>query len=89
MDQKEIANKAKTVVVNRSTISTAGLVVMLLLVLKLTDNIDISWWWVFAPYWLPFALLFGFIAIFMIGAAIVGIIIVLWEEYENRKYRRK
>jgi hypothetical protein len=25
------------------------------LVLKLTDNIDWSWWWVFAPIWVPFA----------------------------------
>ncbi len=87
MDKKEIANKAKTVVVNKSTVSTAGLVVLLLLVLKLTNNIDISWWWVFAPYWLPFALLIGFIALFMIGAAILAIIVVLWEEYESRKYK--
>jgi len=87
MDKKEIANKAKTVVVNRSTISTAGLVVMLLLVLKLTDNIDISWWWVFAPYWLPFALLIGFIAIFIVGAFIISVIFLLLEEYENRKYK--
>jgi len=81
------AKDVSKVVVNRSTISTAGLVVMLLLVLKLTDNIDISWWWVFAPYWLPFALLIGFIAIFIVGAFIISVIFLLWEEYENRKYK--
>jgi len=85
MNNKEIANKAKTIIVNRSAISTAGLVVMLLLVLKLTDNIDISWWWVFAPYWLPFALLIGFIILFMIGAVILAMIVVLWEEWDSRK----
>jgi hypothetical protein len=26
------------------------------LTLKLTDNIDWSWWWVFAPLWIPLAL---------------------------------
>lgn len=33
------------------------------LVLKLTDTIDWSWWWVTAPLWIPavFALLFGLV----------------------------
>ena len=33
------------------------------LVLKLTGNIDWSWWWVTSPIWIPFALVFGIIAI--------------------------
>jgi hypothetical protein len=28
------------------------------MVLKLTDNIDWSWWWVFSPIWIPIALVF-------------------------------
>lgn len=28
----------------------------LFLVLKLTHAIDWSWWWIFAPIWIPFAL---------------------------------
>ena len=28
------------------------------LVLKLTGNIDWSWWWVTSPLWLPIAILF-------------------------------
>ena len=87
MDKKEIANKAKTVVINRSTMSTAGLVTLLLVVLKLTNNIDISWWWVFAPYWLPFALLMGFIGVFLIGSLIIGVVIILLDAYNSRSNR--
>lgn len=32
----------------------ASLLTFLLAVLKLTGNISISWWWVAAPFWLPF-----------------------------------
>jgi hypothetical protein len=30
------------------------------MVLKLTDNIDWSWWWVTAPLWIPVLLVLGF-----------------------------
>lgn len=33
------------------------------LVLKLTDNIDWSWWWVTSPLWIPVGLVLGIIAI--------------------------
>jgi hypothetical protein len=42
---------------------------LVFLVLKLTDNIDWSWWWVTSPLWIPLALgvviisIIGFIAI--------------------------
>ena len=28
------------------------------IVLKLTDNIDWSWWWVLAPFWIPAIIIF-------------------------------
>ena len=31
---------------------------LVFLVLKLTDNIDWSWWWVTSPLWIPFVLVF-------------------------------
>ena len=40
------------------------------LILKLTGNIDWSWWWVTSPLWLPVALLFA-----ILGIAFIGIII--------------
>jgi len=33
-------------------------------VLKLTDNIDWSWWWVLSPLWLPVALILTIATIF-------------------------
>jgi len=33
-----------------------GILGIVFIVLKLTDNIDWSWWWVTAPFWGPIAL---------------------------------
>mgnify|MGYP003537244444 CR=1 FL=1 len=43
---------------------------LIFLVLKLTGSIDWSWWWVTAPLWIGFAILFV-IAIFMIISHII------------------
>ena len=51
---------------NKSTSSGLGIGTILFLIfmtLKLTGNIDWSWWWVTAPLWIPLAL----------GIAILGI----------------
>jgi hypothetical protein len=37
---------------------------LVFLVLKLTGNIDWSWWWVTSPLWIPLAL----------GAVIIGVV---------------
>jgi hypothetical protein len=41
------------------------------LILKLTGNIDWSWWWVTSPLWIPFAIVIVFI---ILGLIITGII---------------
>ena len=47
-----------------------GLLFVIFLVLKLTDNIDWSWWWVTSPLWIPLAIC---------GAiALVGSMAELW-----------
>lgn len=47
-------------------VSFAGLLTVLFVGLKLTDNIDWSWWWVLSPLWistlLAFAILLPIIA---------------------------
>ena len=48
----------------------------LLCTLKLTGVINISWWWCFCLFWLPFALLFAFIA--GIVALIVIFLLISW-----------
>lgn len=44
-----------TVYVNRRGVSYLFILFVVFLVLKLTRNIDWSWWWVTAPLWGPFA----------------------------------
>ena len=54
-------------------IGLGGVLFIVFLVLKLTGQIDWSWWWVTAPLWIPFAIVLGIIGI-MIGIGIlVGI----------------
>ena len=46
------------------------------LVLKLTNTIDWSWWWVTAPLWAPVGLMlavFVFVLVIALIAAILGI----------------
>jgi len=42
---------------NSGGISVFGLLGVAFIVLKLTNVIDWSWWWVLAPFWVGFALL--------------------------------
>lgn len=51
-------------------IGFAGLLTVALIVLKLTDVIDWSWWWVLAPLW-------GGLAIFLL-IVIAAIIFTRW-----------
>ena len=41
------------------------------LVLKLTGNIDWSWWWVTSPLWLPVAILFFVVSVLFIAGIIM------------------
>ena len=38
-------------------VGVLGLLGVAFVVLKLTDHIDWSWWWVLAPFWIPLAVL--------------------------------
>jgi len=83
MDTKD----ATKVIINKNGISMFGLLTVLLIILKLTGNITISWWWVFAPIWIPWTIVLGLMAIILIGGLIICVIILIAEEYENRKYK--
>ena len=54
-----------------SGISLGTVLFLVFLVLKLTEKIDWSWWWVTSPIWIPVALVF-------VMAIIVGIITGRW-----------
>jgi hypothetical protein len=44
--------------------SASLLLFTVFLVLKLTDTIDWSWWWVTSPLWIPLALAVGLLIFF-------------------------
>lgn len=50
------------------------------LVLKLTNNIDWSWWWVTAPLWIPASIVLSVIGVAGLVAVIAKIINAMFEE---------
>lgn len=53
-----------------SGVSLVTVLVIVFTTLKLTNNINWSWWWVFSPYWLPIVIVFSIL--FIIG--FIGVI---------------
>ena len=49
---------------------------------KIFDKIDWSWWWIFSPLWLPFAILLGVLAIAGIVYIFAFIIIFILEKWK-------
>ena len=63
---------SQPVTVKGPSTSIAGLLGVAFVVLKLTGVIAWSWVWVLAPFWIPIALVIGFV---LIGALVA---VVLW-----------
>lgn len=55
-------------------------VFILFFLAKIFDKIDWSWWWVFSPLWIPFAILIGILAITGLFYLVILIIdlIITW-----------
>ena len=61
----------------KSTVTVGGtsflnLLFLVFLVLKLTNVITWSWWWVTAPLWIPVAIVVGVLAIVFVCAIIAA-----------------
>ncbi len=57
-------------------IGVLGTLFLVFLVLKLTGNIDWSWWWVTSPLWIPFALFLSLVVVisfFVFTAILLGV----------------
>lgn len=54
-------------------IGLGGAVFIVFLVLKLTEVIDWSWWWVTAPLWIPLAFVAGFLLIMALIATVAAV----------------
>lgn len=48
-----------------------GLFAIVLTVLKLLGYIDLSWWWVLAPFWAPWVVIGVLFGMFIVAAVIV------------------
>ena len=59
---------------NNGGISFLGLLFIVFLVLKLTNVIDWSWWWVTAPLWIPWVVTMAIVAIVAIVYFFIGVI---------------
>ena len=71
---------------SKSFISVGGtsfcnLLFLTFLVLKLTNVINWSWWWVTAPLWMPF----GIVCIVLLLVFVVGL---AWAGCENSSHKR-
>lgn len=53
-------------------IGLGGAVFLVFLVLKLTDHINWSWWWVTAPLWMPASVALGVAIIALVIGCLVG-----------------
>ena len=69
--QNNMSKEQKITVTNISIPTTVFIV---FLILKLTNNIDWSWWWVTSPLWIP-VLLGVSLAVLIIFVAIIIIIL--------------
>ena len=55
---------------NNRGVSLPFLVFIIFTILKLTDNIDWSWWWVTSPLWIPLVAVIAIIGV-------IGLLIIL------------
>ena len=65
----------KTIAVNTGT-SSSFLLFLVFLVLKLTNVINWSWWWITAPLWVPIGLIIATDLIFGLVYEIIGLVAI-------------
>lgn len=49
-----------------------GFLTLIFITLKLTNNIDWSWWWVLSPLWIPVAIVLAVAVVVILLAIIAG-----------------
>ena len=59
-----------------SGIGISGVLFIVFLVLKLTETIDWSWWWVLAPIWIPLTIAICIILFLLILFVLLGVFIM-------------
>ena len=67
---------------NLFTINFFEAMFLLFLGLKIANVIDWSWWWVFAPLWMPIAIIVG-------GVGLIGLFLIIAKLLERNKNAKK
>lgn len=57
---------------------------LIFMILKLTDVVDWSWWFVTMPLWLPYALVIGFFLIIIVAYLVLVLIQSIYEIIAHR-----
>lgn len=65
-------NKEQSKTVVNSGVSASALIGIALIVLKLVGVINWSWWWVLAPFWMPFGLAIVILIIWLVISIIAN-----------------
>jgi hypothetical protein len=60
----------------KQTTSITTILLVVFVVLKLTNNIDWSWWWVLSPIWIP-------IAFIGVVALLIGLLMAMFGDKVN------
>lgn len=69
----------------RSVLPGTYLLTITFVVLKALGHLDWSWWWVFAPLWIPWAL----ILLILVVIGIVYLLVLLLDPAEKAKRERR
>lgn len=70
-EKRKINELSEQIRRNSGGIGVPGLLGIVFIVLKLCGVISWSWWWVLAPFWIPFVLFFGLLIIIIALYALV------------------
>ena len=62
---------------NKNRIGITGILFLIFLTLKLTNNINWSWWWVTSPIWIPLCIAIIIFLVVFIFFLIWGILLLL------------
>ena len=80
-------NQVRVKVVS-SGLTFDGLLTVVFIVLKLTNVIDWSWWWIFSPLWLPPLIIFGGYFLVLGTLILVNRIREWWQwEYQGKWFK--
>lgn len=59
---------------------------------KIFDKIDWSWWWIFSPLWIPFALIIIIVLgwlLLLAFATLLDYFVELWKKWKENKKKKK